>query len=108
MTPFWGRERHADRRGFLAARARILRAVRGWFHDRGFTEAEPTALVAVPGAEVHVDAFAADGRYLHTSPEFAMKKLLAAGEEKIFYLGKCWRKGSRCSSGTGPMNRMSA
>ena len=99
MTPFWGRDRHADRRGFLAARARILRAVRGWFHDRDFTEAEPTALVAVPGAEVHVDAFAADGRYLHTSPEFAMKKLLAAGEEKIFYLGKCWRKGE-----TGPLH----
>ena len=93
MTPFWRRDRHADRRGLLAARARILRAVRAWFDDRGFTEVEPAALVAVPGAEVHVDAFAADGRYLHTSPEFAMKKLLAAGEEKIFYLGKCWRRG---------------
>ena len=99
MTPFWRRDRHAERRGFLAARARILRAVRAWFDDRGFTEAEPAALVAVPGAEVHVDAFAADGRYLHTSPEFAMKTLLAAGEERIFYLGKCWRKGE-----SGPLH----
>jgi lysyl-tRNA synthetase class 2 len=93
VTPFWSRERHADRQALLGARARILRAVRGWLHHQGFTEAEPAALVAAPGAEVHVGAFAADGRYLHTSPEFAMKKLLAAGEEKIFYLGKCWRRG---------------
>lgn len=99
MTPFWSRERHADRRGLLVARARILRAVRRWFHEQEFIEAEPGALVAMPGGEIHVDAFAADGRYLHTSPELAMKKLLAAGEEKIFYLGKCWRKGE-----TGPLH----
>ncbi len=99
MTPFWRRERHADRQGFLAARARILRAVRSWFDDQGFTEVEPAALVAVPGAEVHVEAVAAGGRYLHTSPEFAMKKLLAAGEERIFFLGKCWRQGE-----TGPLH----
>lgn len=92
-TPFWDNAAHADRRPFLSGRAAILRAVRTWFHDQGFTEVEPTALALSPGAEIHVDAFAADGRYLHTSPEFAMKKLLAAGEEKIFYLGKCWRRG---------------
>src|SRR6185295_14071170 len=64
-----------------------------WFEAEGFVEVEPAALVISPGAEVHVDAFEADGRYLHTSPEFAMKKLLAAGEEKIFSLGKVWRRG---------------
>jgi lysyl-tRNA synthetase class 2 len=48
---------------------------------------------------VHVDAFEADRRFLHTSPEFAMKKLLAAGEQKIFFLGKCWRRGE-----TGPLH----
>jgi lysyl-tRNA synthetase class 2 len=103
MTPFWDKSRHADRRAFLAGRARIVRAVRAWFAAEGFIEVEPQALVPSPGAEVHVDAFesANDGRvrYLHTSPEFAMKKLLAAGEEKIFYLGKCWRRGE-----TGPLH----
>src|SRR6185295_9116752 len=70
-----------------------------WFEAEGFVEVEPAALVVSPGAEVHVDAFEADGRYLHTSPEFAMKKLLAAGEEKIFYLGKAWRRGE-----SGPLH----
>jgi lysyl-tRNA synthetase class 2 len=98
-SPWWDKARHRDRRGFLAARAAIARAVRGWFWDQGFTEVEPQALAPSPGAEVHVDAFASGDRYLHTSPEFAMKKLLAAGEEKIFYFGKCWRKGE-----TGPLH----
>lgn len=98
-SPFWDKARHEDRRIFLHKRAAILRAVRGWFHDQGFIEAEPAALVASPGAETHIDAFESDGLYLHTSPEFAMKKLLAAGEARIFYLGKCWRRGE-----TGPLH----
>jgi lysyl-tRNA synthetase class 2 len=56
-------------------------------------------LTVSPGAETHIDAFEADGRYLHTSPEFAMKKLLAAGEKNIFFLGKTWRRGE-----TGPLH----
>ncbi|HVY86702.1 MAG TPA: EF-P lysine aminoacylase EpmA [Caulobacterales bacterium] len=91
MSPFW--RRHADRRGFLHARARIVAAIRGWFADQGFIEVEPGLIVPSPGAELHLQAVEAGGRYLHTSPEFAMKKLLAAGEEKIFYLGKVWRAG---------------
>ena len=98
-SPFWDKARHADRRPFLAARARIAAAVRGWFAAEGFVEVEPAALAVSPGAEVHVDAFESGGRWLHTSPEFAMKKLLAAGEEKIFFLGKCWRR-----SETGPLH----
>jgi lysyl-tRNA synthetase class 2 len=103
-SPWWDKARHADRRVFLAGRAKITRAVRVWFEAEGFVEVEPAALVPSPGAEVHVDAFeSARGngqvRYLHTSPEFAMKKLLAAGEEKIFFLGKCWRRGE-----TGPLH----
>jgi len=92
-TPYWDKAAHADRKPFLTGRAAILRAVRDWFHAEGFTEVEPDMLVPSPGAETHVDAFEAQGRYLHTSPEFAMKRLLAAGEEKIFSLGKCWRRG---------------
>ena len=94
-SPWWDRDRHADRRGFLLARAKIVSALRAWFGDQGFVEAEPGALVVSPGAEVHVRGIAADGAWLHTSPEFAMKKLLAAGEEKIFFLGKVYRGGER-------------
>jgi elongation factor P--(R)-beta-lysine ligase len=90
---FWTPAAHADRRPFLTARANILRAVRAWFEGEGFIEVEPAMLVASPGAETHLDAFAVEGRFLHTSPEFALKKLLAAGETKIFSLGKVWRRG---------------
>ena len=99
MSPYWEKSRHADRRPFLRARAAILRAVREWFEAQGFTEVEPNLVVPSPGAETHIDATRADGGYLHTSPEFAMKRLLAAGEEQIFFLGKCWRKGE-----TGPLH----
>ncbi len=99
MSPFWSTSRHRDRRAFLHGRALIAKAVRQWFWTQGFVEAEPDGLVFSPGAEVHVDAFESDGRYLHTSPELAMKKLLAAGEERIFFLGKCWRRGE-----TGPLH----
>jgi elongation factor P--(R)-beta-lysine ligase len=98
-TPYWEKARHADRKPFLDARAAILRAVREWFWAQGFSEAEPNMVVLSPGAETHIEAFAADGGYLHTSPEFAMKRLLAAGEQNIFSLGKCWRKGE-----TGPLH----
>jgi elongation factor P--(R)-beta-lysine ligase len=103
-SPYWDRDRHADRKPFLDARAAILRAVRDWFARQGFTEVEPGMLVASPGAETHIDAFESaqengEVRYLHTSPEFAMKKLLAAGETRIFYLGKTWRRGE-----TGPLH----
>ncbi|QGZ93250.1 EF-P lysine aminoacylase EpmA [Terricaulis silvestris] len=98
-SPWWDKARHADRKPFLDARAAILRAVRDWFAGQGFTEVEPAMLVASPGAETHIEAFEVDGRYLHTSPEFAMKRLLAAGETRIFYLGKTWRRGE-----TGPLH----
>lgn len=98
-TPYWDRARHADRKPFLDARAAILRAVREWFWAQGFSEAEPSVLVPSPGAETHIEAFQADGGYLHTSPEFAMKRLLAAGERKVLYLGKCWRRGE-----SGPLH----
>jgi lysyl-tRNA synthetase class 2 len=93
VTGWWDKDRHADRRPFLDARTAILRAVREWFWAQGFTEAEPNMLAVSPGAETHIDAFEVGERYLHTSPEFAMKKLLAAGEEKLFFLGKTWRRG---------------
>ncbi|MGE3143609.1 MAG: amino acid--tRNA ligase-related protein, partial [Hyphomonadaceae bacterium] len=94
-SPFWSAARHADRRPFLMARARALSAVRAWFAREGFIEADVGAWVQSPGAETHIQAFETQGRFLHASPEFAMKKLLAAGEEKIFFLGKVYRAGER-------------
>jgi lysyl-tRNA synthetase class 2 len=78
--------------------------IRAWFADRGFLEVDCAALAISPGNEAHLHAFATeliqpDGsterRYLHTSPEFAAKKLLAAGETRIFTLGHVWRNRER-------------
>jgi lysyl-tRNA synthetase class 2 len=97
---WWHRDTHADRRPILLARGRIISAIRRWFEDHGFVEIDPAYLVTSPGNETHLHAFetvALDealtprSRYLHTSPEFAMKKLLAAGEDKIFTLSRVWR-----------------
>jgi lysyl-tRNA synthetase class 2 len=99
-SPWWSRERHADRRPFLIARNRIKAAFRAHFEAQDFTEVECAALQVSPGNETHLHAFAADiiGRegvrdkyYLHTSPEFASKKLLAAGERRIFDFARVFR-----------------
>ncbi|MDE2384907.1 MAG: EF-P lysine aminoacylase GenX [Alphaproteobacteria bacterium] len=98
--PWFHPSRHEDRRGFLLARSRIVTATRGWFAQAGFLEVDVPALQVSPGNEAHLHGFETrligpDGvarpRYLHTSPEFACKKLLAAGEEKIFFLGHVFR-----------------
>ncbi len=103
-SPWWSPQRRPDRAPFLAARGRITRAVRGWFEAAGFAEVETAALQVSPGNETHLHAFAteiesADGpartMYLHTSPEFACKKLLASGEGAIFTLAKVWRNRER-------------
>jgi lysyl-tRNA synthetase class 2 len=87
-------------RATLEARARILRAVRGWFEHQGFLEVETPARVRAPGQEVHLDAFPAGGgasggeqRWLITSPEYAMKRLVGEGHERIVQIGKAWRAG---------------
>ena len=99
-SPFWARDRHADRRPFLMARGRIIAALRTWFGERDFVEVEASALQVSPGNEAHLHAFATEligpggvrsQRYLHTSPEFAMKKLLAAGETRIFDFARVFR-----------------
>jgi len=103
-SPWWRPEAHAARRPLLAARGRITRAVRAWFEARDFTEVEAAALQVSPGNEAHLHAFATEALgydgvrtplYLHTSPEFACKKLLAAGETAIFTLGRVWRNRER-------------
>ncbi len=103
-APWWTRDRHADRRPALLARSRLQSAIRHWFGERDFLEVDPVALQVSPGNEAHLHGFATqaignDGQpramYLHTSPEFAMKKLLAAGEVRIFALTHVWRNRER-------------
>ena len=101
---WWHPSRHADRRPALLARNRLQAAIRAWLMDRDFLEVDPSALQLSPGNEAHLHAFSAEaigndgqGRrlYLHTSPEFAMKKLLAAGEQRIFSFAHVWRNRER-------------
>jgi lysyl-tRNA synthetase class 2 len=103
-SPWWTPERHADIRPFLMARGVITRAVRAWFDEQGFAEVETSILQVSPGNETHLHAprtelHRADGtaatRYLRTSPEFACKKLLAAGEPKIFEFARVFRDRER-------------
>jgi lysyl-tRNA synthetase class 2 len=101
-TPLW--TTHADRRPFLLERARITAALRQFFAARDFVEVETSTLVVSPGNETHLHAFATelvapDGRrlprFLHTSPEFTCKKLLAAGENKLFSFARVFRNRER-------------
>ena len=103
-SPFWDPQVHADRRPFLLGRGRIMAALREWFCARDFVEVETGALQVSPGNETHLHAFAVelvgpDGstarRYLRTSPEFACKKLLAAGERRIFEFARAFRNRER-------------
>lgn len=103
-TPFWRPDVHADRRPALLGRGRIKAALRRWFEARDFTEVEAAILQLSPGNETHLHAFgtrlidnAAEPHpyYLHTSPEFAAKKLLAAGETRIFDFARVFRNRER-------------
>jgi lysyl-tRNA synthetase class 2 len=105
MEQWWRPDRLAARRENLAARGRTLGTVREFFAGEGFIEVETPALQISPGLEPHLRAFATkindprDGiakpRYLHSSPEFAMKKLLAGGMERIWQIAHVFRDGER-------------
>src|SRR5882724_8597315 len=108
MQEWWRPDRFAARRGRLEQRGRILGAVRDFFAERGYVEVDTPALQVSPGLEPHLRAFAttlhdprsgrAVERYLHTSPEFAMKKLLAAGLPRIWQLAHVFRDGERSAT----------
>jgi elongation factor P--(R)-beta-lysine ligase len=96
----WSPQARATKRTYLEQRSRILAALRGFFASEGFVEVETPALQISPGLEPHLMAFATDWQgpggerqkyFLHTSPEFAMKKLLVSGWEKIFQVSHCFR-----------------
>jgi lysyl-tRNA synthetase class 2 len=99
-SPWWDKQKHADRRPVLEQRGRIKKALRARFEAEGFTEVECGALAVSPGNEAHLHAFQTElistggerrTLYLHTSPEFASKKLLAAGETRIFDFARVFR-----------------
>lgn len=102
--PFWHSDIHADRRPFLLGRNRIKAALQHWFAQQDFVTVECGAVQVSPGNETHLHGFPVlwrpDGAaeqtlYLHTSPEFAAKKLLAAGETRIVDFARVWRNGEQ-------------
>ncbi|MEL7048666.1 MAG: EF-P lysine aminoacylase EpmA, partial [Pseudomonadota bacterium] len=104
VSPWWVPDRHQDRRPYLVARNRIKSALRGWFEAEGFVEVEPGIVQVSPGNEAHLHAFetlavapdlSRKPLYLHTSPEFACKKLLTAGERNIFCFAPVFRNRER-------------
>jgi lysyl-tRNA synthetase class 2 len=103
--PWWKPDALARRERALALRGRVLKVTRAFFEDRGFAEVETPALQVSPGMETHLRAFKTELRepfgqggralYLHTSPEFAMKKLLAGGQKRIFQIARVFRNEER-------------
>ena len=77
----------------LIFRSRVLSAIRKWFEKTGFIEVETPVRLPTPALELHIDAEPAGAGFLRTSPELHMKRLLAAGYDKIFQVGPCFRKG---------------
>lgn len=103
-SPWWTPSVHADRRPILVARNRIEARMRGYLADNDFLIVDPPGLQRSPGNETHLHAFGTvmigndavgQAMYLHTSPEFTMKKLLAAGETRIASLQHVWRNRER-------------
>jgi len=101
---WWRPELFALRRPILERRAAILAGLRQWFAQTGFVEVDTPALQVSPGMEPHIMALSAElaeplggsqRLYLHTSPEFAMKKLLVAGVERLYQIAHVWRDGER-------------
>ena len=101
---FWAPGAHAARRPYLLARGRIMASLRAWFARQDFVEVETAALQVSPGNETHLHAFSTElinpggerrQLYLHTSPEFACKKLLAAGESRVVSFARVFRNRER-------------
>lgn len=101
---WWHSDNMVRKLPFLKERQRLIATIRRFFEGREFLEVETPILQISPGLEPHLKAFktvleAPDGTervmYLHTSPEFAMKKLLAAGTPRLFQMARTFRNGER-------------
>jgi lysyl-tRNA synthetase class 2 len=92
MTGSWPQAR---RRSALEARAKIIQEIRLIFHEGGYLEVETPLRIPAPAPESHIDAIPSDEWFLHTSPELCMKRMLAAGYERIFQICRCWRSDER-------------
>ncbi len=107
MSTHWNPSLYAARKPFLQIRQKVIKATRQYFATQDFNEVNTPTLQFSPGNEVHLQAFKTELRdphggpsqtlYLHTSPEFSMKKLLVAGEEKIYQIAHTYRNGERSS-----------
>ncbi len=85
----------AAKRANLELRCQVIQAIRDFFSDNGFLEVQTPVRTPAPAPELHINALAASGWFLSTSPELYMKRLLAAGYEKLFQLAPAFRDGER-------------
>lgn len=81
----------------LVRRDHLLQAVRRFFHETGYIEVETPVRIVAPAQEEHIDCPSAEGAWLRASPELQMKRLMAAGAERIFQIGPCFRRAERGS-----------
>jgi len=88
-------ERLSAKRSSLWLRARIIQSIRCFFIEQGYLEIETPLIIPAPAPEVHIDAIKVEDRFLHTSPELCMKRLLSSGYPKIFQICRCFRHGER-------------
>ena len=79
----------------LRRRDALLTSMRSWFHANGFHEVETPVRIPFPAPEPNIDCPASSGAWLRASPELQMKRLLAAGDDRIFQIGPCFRERER-------------
>ena len=80
-----------DKIANLTRRSALFRAIREYFYDRDFIEVETPVKIHAPAPEEFIESVRAEGDFLRTSPELAMKVMLADGFERIFQIGSCFR-----------------
>jgi elongation factor P--(R)-beta-lysine ligase len=83
------------RRSALVERGAIFNRVRAFFQEKGYLEVETPFRIPAPAPEAQIDAVPSAGWFLQTSPELCMKRMLAAGYQRIFQICRCWREGER-------------